>query len=56
MADPSPKARNVYIDDELYEWLKQQAAAAGTTISQAIRDCIKLAKDTVEHPETGASK
>jgi len=42
------KQRTVYIDDHLYEWLRQQAKAASCTISQALRDTIKLAKDVVE--------
>jgi len=49
MADTSPKPRNVYIDDELWAWVKQQAAAPNppVTISQALRECIALARDVV---------
>jgi len=52
--EDSPKPRNVYIDDESYEWLRRQAAAAGVTISLVIRDCIQAARNLVEHE--GAKK
>jgi hypothetical protein len=48
MAEDSPRPRNVYIDEERWVWLKQQADKAKVTISQALRDCIDLSRWEVE--------
>jgi len=40
MAKDSPKPRNVYVDDELWAWVKARAAAEGRTVSAVIRDAL----------------